>query len=668
MRALPSGAARSLLRRQRWGALRSSRAGFSIYHTPQNSGDNTWVLDYQVKVNPWISRMHPAFDMLRQDRQHLISRNEFEELCPEALPEVVNILFNIFDTNPRDGKISYGEMCAFMLLAAGEVHAEEQLESLFLMCEAEGNAIAVNDLRQVISMLYYARFKDPEFVNFKVDKVLAETLGVPEVESAPEKITHEQYTEWARSDQVLVQEVRELLKSSIVDAHDDVPMETWTIQARRAFEKIKVENPVVELDGDEMTRIIWQMIKEKLIFPFLDMDIDYFDLSITYRDTTDDQVTVEATKSIREYHVGIKCPTITPKKEHVLEFNLSKFWPCSSEVIRERLRGTTFQAPVFMDSVPQYVPGWEKPIIIAKHSTLEPHKFSPVIPDQEGTLKVIFQTQNEDMAEGEVEELVHQRVKPSKAGGVVLGVYSKRDTVDVFAKCCFEHALNRELPLVLATSEGLLKEIDEMYVDAFDHLYQTHYKKVFDEKGLLYEHRRLDKTVAQAVQGNGGFVWATTESDGDAVSSLVMEGFGHRGLRLSTHVCPNGKTLLIEAGHGTVTQHYRNFQDGETPISNPVSCIVTWSRGLAQRAKLDKNPRLAEYARSLEEACTNVVAKGCMTKDLARRIHGPEVEDDKWVSTEHFVGAVADELRLLLCSPGSGSSPQSRPSPPASPE
>jgi len=393
-----------------------------------------------------------------------------------------------------------------------------------------------------------------------------------------------------------------------------------------------------------MARIMWYMIKEKLIFPFLDMDIDYYDLSITYRDETDDQVTTEAAAAIQKCKVGIKCSTITPDSARVLEFNLQQLWKRPSGTIRRILDGTVFNVPIVMKNIPWYIQNWKKPVVLARHAHADQYNASELVADGPGTFKLIF-TPDDDR---EAQEVTAYTFK-SLAGGVMLGMYNTRESIEHFAQSCFEFSLSEGLPLYLSTKNTVMKAYDGLFIDVFHHIYQTSFKKVFEERGLWYQHRLVDDMVGCALRSTGGFVWATKNYDGDVLSSLVAQGCGSPGLVTSVLLSPDGGTLVAEAAHGTVTRHYRAHQRGEKMSTNPMALIFAWTRGLAHRAKLDGNERLSHFSRALEEACISCVESGRMSRDLAVCVHGDGAS--QWLLTEELLDTFANELRIVLSKP-----------------
>ncbi|CEO96420.1 Isocitrate dehydrogenase [NADP] [Plasmodiophora brassicae] len=408
-----------------------------------------------------------------------------------------------------------------------------------------------------------------------------------------------------------------------------------------SFAKIAVANPVVECDGDEMTRVIWKSIKDKLIFPFLDLDIKYFDLSIQNRDQTNDQVTVDAAEAMKVYNVGIKCATITPDEARVAEFNLKKMWLSPNGTIRNILGGTVFREPIVIPSVPRYVPGWKKPIVIGRHAFGDQYKATDFQVDRPGKLQIVF-TPND--GSGPVVRDVYQ----FKGSGVAMSMYNTDDSIIGFAHSSFKFALERKLPLYMSTKNTILKAYDGRFKDIFQELYESEYQRAFEAQGLWYEHRLIDDMVAQALKSDGGFVWACKNYDGDVQSDIVAQGFGSLGLMTSVLVTPDGATVESEAAHGTVTRHYREWQKGKPTSTNPLASIFAWTRGLAHRAKLDNNARLAKFCETLERVCTETVSSGSMTKDLALLIHKDKMSTEHWLNSEDFLNKVAENLNASL--------------------
>lgn len=373
--------------------------------------------------------------------------------------------------------------------------------------------------------------------------------------------------------------------------------------------KIKVENPVVELDGDEMTRIIWHMIRDQLILPYLDLDIKYFDLSVEKRDETDDEITVEAAEAIRKYGVGIKCATITPDEARVEEFKLKKMWKSPNGTIRNILNGTVFREPIIIDNIPRLVPGWTKPIIIGRHAFGDQYRATDHVVDKPGKFVIKFVPEDgSDATELDVYDF--------KDRGILMGMYNTDDSIREFAHASFKYAINRKYPLYLSTKNTILKKYDGRFKDIFQEIYESTYEAEFKELGLWYEHRLIDDMVAYAIKANGGFVWACKNYDGDVQSDIVAQGYGSLGLMTSVLVSPEG-CIEAEAAHGTVTRHYREHQKGKETSTNPVASIFAWTRGLAHRAKVDGNKALAQFSETLESSIIDTIKSGKMTKDLA---------------------------------------------------
>jgi isocitrate dehydrogenase len=407
------------------------------------------------------------------------------------------------------------------------------------------------------------------------------------------------------------------------------------------MQKIKVANPVVELDGDEMTRIIWSFIKQKLITPYLDLEIKYFDLGMENRDKTDDKVTVESAEAIKKYNVGIKCATITPDEQRVTEFKLKQMWKSPNGTIRNILDGTVFREPIICKNVPRLVPNWTAPIMIGRHAFGDQYRATDTVIKGKGVLKMSFTPEGG----GAVQEW---EVFNFKGDGVALSMYNTDESIKGFAHSCFNMALMKGWPLYLSTKNTILKKYDGRFKDIFEEIYQADYKKKFEAKGIVYEHRLIDDMVASALKWNGNFVWACKNYDGDVQSDTVAQGFGSLGLMTSVLVTPDGKTMEAEAAHGTVTRHYRLHQQGKPTSTNPIASIFAWTRGLAHRAKLDNNKELAHFCDSLEKVCVETVEEGKMTKDLAVCIHGDKVTADKYLTTEAFLEAINQNLQKKL--------------------
>ncbi len=405
--------------------------------------------------------------------------------------------------------------------------------------------------------------------------------------------------------------------------------------------KIKVANPVVELDGDEMTRIIWDFIKNKLIFPYLDIDIKYFDLGIEHRDATNDQVTIDAAEAIKKYNVGIKCATITPDEARVSEFNLKQMWKSPNGTIRNILDGTVFREPIVMKNVPRLVPNWTAPICIGRHAFGDQYRATDFVTKGKGKLSIKF--------EGENGEIIEHEVYNFQGDGVALAMYNTDESIKGFARACFNQALLKKWPLFLSTKNTILKKYDGRFKDLFEEIYQNEFKAKMDAVGITYEHRLIDDMVASALKWNGNFVWACKNYDGDVQSDTVAQGFGSLGLMTSTLVTPDGGTMEAEAAHGTVTRHYRDHQAGKPTSTNPIASIFAWTRGLAFRGKLDNNRDLINFCDALEKVCIDTVESGKMTKDLAVCIHGNKVNHgEHYLYTEEFLNELDKELKIRL--------------------
>lgn len=405
--------------------------------------------------------------------------------------------------------------------------------------------------------------------------------------------------------------------------------------------KIKVANPVVELDGDEMTRIIWKFIKDKLILPYLEIDIKYYDLGIEYRDQTNDQVTVDAAEAIKKYNVGIKCATITPDEARVKEFNLKQMWKSPNGTIRNILDGTVFREPIVMKNIPRLVPNWTAPICIGRHAFGDQYRATDFVTKGKGKLTIKF--------EGEDGSVIEHEVFNFKGDGVALAMYNTEESIMGFARACFNQALMKKWPLYLSTKNTILKKYDGRFKDIFEEIYQNEFKAKFDAAGITYEHRLIDDMVASALKWNGNFVWACKNYDGDVQSDTVAQGFGSLGLMTSALITPDGKTMEAEAAHGTVTRHYRDHQQGKPTSTNPIASIFAWTQGLAFRGQLDNNQELIRFAQTLEKVCIEVVESGKMTKDLAVCIHGNKVNHgEHYLYTEEFLNEIDSALKAAL--------------------
>lgn len=407
------------------------------------------------------------------------------------------------------------------------------------------------------------------------------------------------------------------------------------------MQKIKVANPIVEIDGDEMTRIIWQWIKEQLILPYVDVPIDYYDLGIEHRDATNDQVTVDAAKAIQKHHVGIKCATITPDENRMQEFGLKQMWKSPNGTIRNILGGTVFREPIVINNIPRLVPGWTKPIIIGRHAFGDQYKATDAVIKGKGKLTMTFTP--EDGGEPQI-----WNVFDFEGGGVAMSMYNTDESIEGFALSCFNLALQKKWPLYLSTKNTILKKYDGRFKDIFEDVYQKQFKADFEKAGITYEHRLIDDMVASAMKWSGGYVWACKNYDGDVQSDTVAQGFGSLGLMTSVLMTPDGMTMEAEAAHGTVTRHYRQHQQGKSTSTNPIASIFAWTRGLAFRGKLDGNKALIDFCHTLEDVCIKTVEAGKMTKDLAVCIHGSKAAPDTYLSSDEFMAALNEALSLRM--------------------
>ncbi|KAG6535809.1 hypothetical protein ZIOFF_000838 [Zingiber officinale] len=457
--------------------------------------------------------------------------------------------------------------------------------------------------------------------------------------------------------------------------------------------KIKVANPIVEMDGDEMTRVIWRLIKEKLVFPFLELDIKYFDLGLPNRDATNDRVTIESAEATLKYNVAIKCATITPDETRVKEFNLKAMWKSPNGTIRNILNGTVFREPIICRNIPRLVSGWSKPICIGRHAFGDQYRATDTVIKGPGKLKLIFDEFNVmpiglsdktfllvsftvytpnakynlasksllniclssslwwiHILEGKEEQIELEVFKFTGAGGVALSMYNTDESIRAFAEASMNTAYQKRWPLYLSTKNTILKKYDGRFKDIFQEVYEAQWKSKFEAAEIWYEHRLIDDMVAYALKSDGGYVWACKNYDGDVQSDFLAQGFGSLGLMTSVLMCPDGKTIEAEAAHGTVTRHYRVHQKGGETSTNSIASIYAWTRGLAHRAKLDNNAALLDFTQKLETSCIGVVESGKMTKDLALLVHGPKVTRDMYLNTQEFIDAVATELRGRLCS------------------
>ncbi|MCX2744424.1 isocitrate dehydrogenase (NADP(+)) [Mangrovivirga sp. M17] len=406
------------------------------------------------------------------------------------------------------------------------------------------------------------------------------------------------------------------------------------------MDKIKVANPVVELDGDEMTRVIWKFIKDKLILPYIDLDIKYYDLGIEKRDETNDQITVDAANAIKKYNVGIKCATITPDEARVEEFDLKEMYRSPNGTIRNILGGTVFREPILIKNVPRLVPGWTKPICIGRHAFGDQYRATDVITKGKGKLTMTFTPENGEPQTYDAYDF--------DGDGIAMIMYNTDESIFGFARACFNMALEKKWPLYMSTKNTILKKYDGRFKDVFQEVYENEFQSKFEEAGITYEHRLIDDMVAAALKWEGGFVWACKNYDGDVQSDTVAQGFGSLGLMTSTLITPDGKTMEAEAAHGTVTRHFRQHQQGKPTSTNPIASIFAWTRGLAFRGKLDDNQELIDFAHSLEAVCIEAVENGKMTKDLALLIHGDEMTQDHYLTTEEFLAVLDEGLKAKL--------------------
>lgn len=405
--------------------------------------------------------------------------------------------------------------------------------------------------------------------------------------------------------------------------------------------KIKVNQPIVELDGDEMTRIIWKMIKEQLILPYLDLDIKYYDLGMEHRDATNDQVTIDAAEAIKKYNVGIKCATITPDESRVEEFRLKQMWKSPNGTIRNILDGTVFREPIILKNVPRLVTTWEHPICIGRHAFGDQYRATDFLVKGKGKLTITFTPEDGS-------EVQSYDVYDFEGDGIALAMYNTDKSITGFAHSCFNQAISKKWPLYLSTKNTILKKYDGRFKDIFQDIYEKHYQDKFKELGITYEHRLIDDMVAAALKWDGNFVWACKNYDGDVQSDTLAQGFGSLGLMTSVLVTPDGKTIEAEAAHGTVTRHYRMHQQGKPTSTNPIASIFAWTRGLAFRGKLDNNEELMKFAQTLEDVCVETVESGKMTKDLALSIHGKDLKEEHFLTTEGFMNAIKTNLELKM--------------------
>jgi isocitrate dehydrogenase len=403
--------------------------------------------------------------------------------------------------------------------------------------------------------------------------------------------------------------------------------------------KIKVANPVVELDGDEMTRIIWQNIKDQLILPYLDVELEYYDLGVEHRDATDDQVTIDAAHAIQRHGVGVKCATITPDEARVTEFGLKKMWRSPNGTIRNILGGVIFREPIVISNIPRLVPSWNKPIIIGRHAHGDQYKATDFVVPGPGTVTITYVPENGD-------DPLELEVAKVPGGGVAMAMYNYDDSIRDFARATMRYALNRKFPLYLSTKNTILKAYDGRFKDIFAEVFESEFKAEYEAAGITYEHRLIDDMVAQVLKWEGGIVWACKNYDGDVQSDVVAQGYGSLGLMTSVLMTPDGRTVEAEAAHGTVTRHFRQHQQGKPTSTNPVASIFAWTRGLEHRGKLDNTPEVSAFVRTLEEVCIQTIESGQMTKDLALLV-GP---DQAFLNTQDFLAALDENLRKAMAS------------------
>ena len=403
------------------------------------------------------------------------------------------------------------------------------------------------------------------------------------------------------------------------------------------MKKIKVINPVVELDGDEMTRVIWSFIKEKLILPYLDIDIRYYDLGIEKRDETNDQITIDAAHAILKYGVGIKCATITPDEARVEEFGLKKMWKSPNGTIRNILGGTVFREPILIKNIPRLVPGWTQPICIGRHAFGDQYRATDFVTKGKGKLTITYTPEDGS-------EIQSFNVFDFEGNGVALAMYNTDESIYGFARSCMNQALDKKWPLYLSTKNTILKQYDGRFKDIFQEVFENEFKEKFSAAGITYEHRLIDDMVAAAMKWSGGYVWACKNYDGDVQSDTVAQGFGSLGLMTSVLITPDGKTMEAEAAHGTVTRHFRMHQQGKPTSTNPIASIFAWTRGLAFRGKLDHTPELIRFAETLEKVCIETIESGKMTKDLALIIYDKDLKNEHYLTTEAFLEAINQNL------------------------
>ena len=403
------------------------------------------------------------------------------------------------------------------------------------------------------------------------------------------------------------------------------------------MKKIYVKNPLVELDGDEMTRIIWKMIKEKFIFPYLDIDLKYYDLGIHYRDKTNDQVTIDAANAIKEYNIGVKCATITPDEDRVKEFSLKEMYRSPNGTIRNILGGTVFRQPIIAKNVPRLVPGWTKPIVIGRHAFGDQYRATDVLIPSAGKLTMTFEPSDGS-------DKIQKEIFNFPGSGIAMTMYNLDESIKGFARACFNYGLDLGWPVYLSTKNTILKIYDGRFRDIFNDIYEKEFKTKFENKNIIYEHRLIDDMVACALKWDGGFVWACKNYDGDVQSDTVAQGFGSLGLMTSVLLTPNGQTVEAEAAHGTVTRHYRQHQAGKQTSTNPIASIFAWTRGLSYRAKFDDTPAVEDFSKALEKICIETVESGFMTKDLALLVS----KDQPWMTTTQFLDKIDENFKKVM--------------------
>jgi len=415
------------------------------------------------------------------------------------------------------------------------------------------------------------------------------------------------------------------------------------IASRQFTSRIKVKNPIVDMDGDEMTRVIWQLIKDKLILPYIDVENKYYDLSVTSRDKTNDQITIEAANAIKKNSVGIKCATITPDEDRVKEFNLKQMWKSPNGTIRNILNGTVFREPIVCQNVPRLVPSWTDAIIVGRHAFGDQYRSTDLVVENPGRLEMHFIPKD-----GSCSKVLEVFKEFPSDGGCALSMYNTKESISGFAHSSFQVGLSKKWPVYLSTKNTILKKYDGLFKDIFQKIYENNYKTKFEKAGIWYEHRLIDDMVAQVLKSNGGFVWSCKNYDGDVQSDIIAQGYGSLGLMTSVLVCPDGKTVEAEAAHGTVTRHWRFWQQGKETSTNPIASIFAWTRGLMHRAKLDENDQLLKFCQTLENVCIKSIENGQMTKDLALCIHGKNLKREHYIETVEYMETLALNLNTAL--------------------